>query len=405
MTSNPTDAPAPPLVNWDRLDRHLAAAGVDALLVGTPQSVTYLSDHWNLSQWSRPAAQVFALAVRGPDRHVELVLGAGGTDLVGAGGTAAPTHVRVAGRFVCDRADGPLDAEATRFADLLAGADGTGLHDQLVAAVAASGAARVAVEPRGLTAAQHAALAAALPSVELVDGERVLAGIRAVKSTREIHLLAESARATERAIAQAFGGFERGNTERDVVRAFLAALPAPDAVPLFHVLTSGPRTAMPNGQASDRVPADGDLLRFDGGCRFGHYTSDIARMAVLGGPSPKQEDYYAAVVVGLEAATAVAGPGVPASACFDAAVRAVRRNGIPHYRRHHCGHGIGIDNYDLPAVTPDSTDVLEAGMVICLETPYYELGWGGVQAEDTMVITADGVERFTHQPAELTVLR
>jgi len=40
-------------------------------------------------------------------------------------------------------------------------------------------------------------------------------------------------------------------------------------------------------------------------------------------------------------------------------------------------------------------------MVICLETPYYELGWGGVQAEDTLVVTDNGAERFTTQPAEL----
>jgi Xaa-Pro aminopeptidase len=43
-------------------------------------------------------------------------------------------------------------------------------------------------------------------------------------------------------------------------------------------------------------------------------------------------------------------------------------------------------------------------MVVCLETPYYELGWGGIQAEDTLVVTNTGVERFTEQPVNLVAV-
>jgi Xaa-Pro dipeptidase len=43
-------------------------------------------------------------------------------------------------------------------------------------------------------------------------------------------------------------------------------------------------------------------------------------------------------------------------------------------------------------------------MVICVETPYYEMGFAGLQVEDTLVITRDGVESFMLSGTELQVL-
>jgi Xaa-Pro aminopeptidase len=68
------------------------------------------------------------------------------------------------------------------------------------------------------------------------------------------------------------------------------------------------------------------------------------------------------------------------------------------------GHGIGIEVYDPPLLAPTSDDVLEEGMVVNVETPYYELGFGGVQVEDTVVVTADGYRLLTQCDRGLFVL-
>ena len=47
---------------------------------------------------------------------------------------------------------------------------------------------------------------------------------------------------------------------------------------------------------------------------------------------------------------------------------------------------------------------IEKGMVICIETPYYEIGWGGIQLEDTMLVTDKGVEFLSTLPVELKIL-
>ena len=43
-------------------------------------------------------------------------------------------------------------------------------------------------------------------------------------------------------------------------------------------------------------------------------------------------------------------------------------------------------------------------MVICLETPYYELGFGGLQVEDMIRVTADGFESLMSTGSELRIV-
>jgi Xaa-Pro aminopeptidase len=80
------------------------------------------------------------------------------------------------------------------------------------------------------------------------------------------------------------------------------------------------------------------------------------------------------------------------------------RQGIPHYERHHCGHGIGLQIYDPPSISANSDQRLEEGMVLCVETPYYEIGKYGLQIEDTVVIVADGIRRLAHTSNKLIYL-
>ncbi|MCA1648671.1 MAG: aminopeptidase P family protein, partial [Chloroflexi bacterium] len=74
---------------------------------------------------------------------------------------------------------------------------------------------------------------------------------------------------------------------------------------------------------------------------------------------------------------------------------AVRDNGIPQFARTHVGHGIGLEVYDIPLLAPTDSTPIEDGMVVQIETPYYELGWAGIQPEDTVVATPSGGKNMT----------
>jgi len=195
-----------------------------------------------------------------------------------------------------------------------------------------------------------------------------------------------------------------GVTEREAVEVYELEIVRRGAQPFFTVITIGERASLADVYPSDRAVQPGDLIRFDLGCLYKTYRSDISRTAVCGAPTDKQARYYGAVLAGEKAAIAAMKPGVPASRIFEIGVRVTRESGLPHYERTHVGHGIGLEPYDPPTLNASMETPLEPGMVFCVETPYYEHGWGGVQVEDAVEITASGVRRMTRSSQDLQII-
>jgi Xaa-Pro dipeptidase len=161
---------------------------------------------------------------------------------------------------------------------------------------------------------------------------------------------------------------------------------------------------MINVQPSERALKRGDVIRFDVGGRYRHYRSDISRIASFGEPSSKVRKYHRALEQGVLRAYDIIKPGLKASDLFNQVVETVRREGISHFSRSHVGHGIGIDGYDPPNLASSSNDALEENMVVCVETPYYELGFAGLQVEDMIRVTKDGSESLMTLGTELRVI-
>ena len=162
--------------------------------------------------------------------------------------------------------------------------------------------------------------------------------------------------------------------------------------------------ALADARPTDNALAPGQLLRFDVGCVYNGYWSDVGRTAVRGEPDELQERRYTAILAGEERQLEMLRPGVHARELFDAAVEVVEEAGLTPYRRHHCGHGIGMEIYEPPIVAPGWDETLDADMTFCLETPFYELGWGGMMVEDTVVVTENGHERLTLSDRDLRVI-
>jgi Xaa-Pro aminopeptidase len=333
----------------------------------------------------------------------------GNADLVPVGFERAPVAVTTYGDFVIPTTElalADLAPEEKQLFDLArdrAGRSGGTPVESLVTTLQelVGGQASIAIETEGLLDGDREAIREFLPGCKIAPASPILRQTRAVKTRAEVERLRRAARLSVEGFERAVAATGPGDTELDLERRLLGEFVADSGLPFLTSVTSGRRTALPNGQATDRALRAGDLVRFDGGCRYRHYASDIARIATVTAPTDKQRRYYDAVVTGIHAAESASRPGATGGEVFDAAMAATRRAGIPHYERAHCGHGIGIENYDLPRIAPGSEDILEPGMVVCLETPYYEIGWGGVQAEDTYEVTADGLDPFTRMPDEM----
>jgi Xaa-Pro aminopeptidase len=195
-----------------------------------------------------------------------------------------------------------------------------------------------------------------------------------------------------------------GATEFEIWQTLFKKVIEEGALPSWPCVGVGVRGVLSNVISASQPVKNGDLIRFDVGCVYQYYNSDCARTVVLGEANEKQRTYHHAIRIGLERALRIVRPGVRASQIFKEAMEGVRDAGIPHYRRHHVGHGIGIEPYEPPFLTETSEDILEEGMVVNVETPYYEMGLGGVQLEDTIMVTADGYRPLTKSPRGLLVV-
>lgn len=250
-----------------------------------------------------------------------------------------------------------------------------------------------------------------LPDLEAVRAQKIFREIRMVKSDEEIRRIQEAVRITEKAWESALEQTREGMTEKEFAEIYQHTIISEGDKISSKMGVYGPPIAFGRRTAfadialpSDYKLKKGDIIRLDGGCSYMGYPCDMARSAVLGQPGEKLQKYWDAIFEGEELAIDMAKPGVKASVIFNSVVEKVRKSGIPHYKRHHTGHGLGIDGYDPPLISPHDHTPLEEGMVFCFETPYYEVGWGGILHEDIVVITKNEPRYLTKFEGKLRII-
>ncbi|WP_181161323.1 M24 family metallopeptidase [Labrys okinawensis] len=238
----------------------------------------------------------------------------------------------------------------------------------------------------------------------VIDVTLDIARARATKTTGEVARLRTAARLIENGFRWVIENARAGMTEFDLTAGITGNIVAGGGIPRFVSVTTGSRSALADAYPTRRTIAKGEMIRIDAGCTVDGYWSDIARTFVFGEPDARQRRIYEALRVGLDEELAAVRAGIAANELFGVAVEAVRTNGLPEYRRQHCGHGIGLRSYDSPLINPTDATPLVEGMCLCLETPYYELGVDGMMVEDTVCVTATGHESLMTMPRELFIL-
>ncbi|MGE0604070.1 MAG: M24 family metallopeptidase [Xanthobacteraceae bacterium] len=394
------------LMNAERLLAGMKRAGLDAVVATMPENVTYTSGFWAMSQWIRRGPQAYVLT---PAANLEDAVAITSTGLVdlAADPEVWVKDVRRFGKFIVDTTPGvTLSGQDKRIQEILDQHDDGDAVGCLVRAIKDRGlqSATIGVDEIGILPEYWDKLAELLPNAKLVRASSVFRYARAIKTHEEIRRLRKSAQIADMSITAALDIAREGKTEMDLARAFHCKTVKEGGLPVLGCIGVGNRGAMTNVQPNETRIKRGAVIRFDVGGRYRHYRADIARNGIIGEPDQKTARYHNAICVGMYKAIDMIKPGVKVADVFDAAVEAVRREGISHYQRSHIGHGIGLDGYDAPNIAPSNAESFEEGMVICVETPYYEMGYAGLQVEDTMVVTRDGVDTFMLTDAKLRVI-
>jgi Xaa-Pro aminopeptidase len=242
-------------------------------------------------------------------------------------------------------------------------------------------------------------------------GSSILGALRIIKDADEVALLTEAAHAADRVVAQIAAGPLVGRTESDVareVRERLIAEGHDEAI--FAIVGSGPNSASPHHEASDRVIAAGEPIVLDIGGTIDGYGSDITRtLWVTGGDATRGPDerfrHLFSVLFGAQAAaTRMVRPGVSAETLDAAARRPIEAEGFGDGFFHRTGHGIGLEGHEDPYIVAGNDTALVEGMAFSIEPGIYLDGDHGARIEDIVVCGPDGPITLNEAPRELYVV-
>lgn len=359
------------LRNDARLTAEMAADGLDAVVCFSMENVLYLS------------GALFSLQDNIRERLAAAVMTADGADCLIC--ATNETSAIEGDAHVADLR-GYVEFAATAV-DLLA--------DWLTERGLARGT--IGIETRYLMVAPYEALRRRLPEARLVPGDRAVEVARAVKTPDHVALIARASRLTEEAVARAFAATRGGDTERAMAMRLIQEMMAAGADVVRHcVLTAGDNAvhAHPYPSAA-KILEPGDPIRVDVGGLFGGTGSDIARMAVVGPPSPEQRRHYGILRACVTETATHLRPGVAAREVYAACVAAYAGHGVD-YARDHIGHSLSIlGGHDEPMLHGRSGTVLEDGMVIALEPIFRDAAGRRYTVEDTYLVTPQGGKLLT----------
>lgn len=228
-----------------------------------------------------------------------------------------------------------------------------------------------------------------------------IAPLRAIKDAEELRLLEEAARHADAIVEETADFMRPGMSETEVARFVTDRFAAAGDRECWVIVASGPHSALPHHQTSDRRLVEGEPVLLDLGAFTGGYGSDITRTYWLGPPPEDAARIHRVVdearARGIEAARAGA-------SCEDvdrAARGVIERAGYGEHFIHRTGHGVGLEVHEPPYLVSGNRGPLERGMVHSVEPGIYLPGRFGVRLEDLVVVEAGGGRRLNHAARDL----
>lgn len=224
-------------------------------------------------------------------------------------------------------------------------------------------------------------------------GTRLL-DIRAHKDSGEIEALRQAVQHTESAFGALLKWVRPGMTEREIAQKLDSLLVEHgcQGVSFETLVQTGPNSALPHGNVTDRKLEANDFLLVDFGGRYDGYPADLTRTVCLGTPTVEMQRIYDTVLAANRAGCAAAGPGIACGDVDKAARDVIEAADYGQYFIHRTGHGLGLEVHELPQMASGVTAKLEVGNVFTVEPGIYVPGLGGVRIEDNVVVTPDGCE-------------
>jgi Xaa-Pro aminopeptidase len=239
--------------------------------------------------------------------------------------------------------------------------------------------------------------------IEFIDGDNLFRRIRYIKSAPEIELMrlagaknADAALATARSI-------EKGMSYFDIERRFGAECALRGSTITF-ILAGVTLGLLPDAEV---VPGKPFLI--DAVSNFREYHGDFARTIVLGEPSKAVQLRANAQQAAREATFNTLKPGTRYSDIMKAGFEAYKKAGGNPDTLIVNPHSLGLQHTDQPYSDKNPWRggedlVLKKDMVITVDLPFIEVGFGAGHNEDLLLITETGYEVMHSEEQPLVIV-
>ena len=259
---------------------------------------------------------------------------------------------------------------------------------------------RIGIEKEYIPWAVFEKMRKIFPSVTFVNATKFFEELRMTKSNDQIAKIKEVLRIHEKALRYMLQNAKKGITEEEACALMQRLVTDEGAEVKFLDVGAGIRTIFPCLPTQNKLKK-GDIFRIDFGLMKEHYCSDICRTAVVGEPNPEQKHVHEAIALAENKIIEAVRPGIRTSQLFDIGIESMKTSGFPSYKRHHLGHGIGLEAHEPPVIGPENGTILKPRMVLCVEVPYYKINFGGMNLEDTILVTEKKCEILSRSNREL----
>ena len=147
---------------------------------------------------------------------------------------------------------------------------------------------KIAVEPTRLQFLEMEYLRETAPQAKFVDGSAVFHRLRLHKDAQEITAMRKAVDIAQVAFQKLIPFIQIGKTEHELANRLTSLLlecGSDPELPFQVILSSGPNSANPHAEPSERKLQPGDLVVVDWGASYQGYASDLTRTLVMGDPN------------------------------------------------------------------------------------------------------------------------
>jgi Xaa-Pro dipeptidase len=271
---------------------------------------------------------------------------------------------------------------------------------------------RIGIEKRGwfLTVALYEQLEAALTGI--ADGSNIIERLRQVKSPCEISYLEQAATYVDIGMRAAIDKLGVGATENDLVAAMFQGSVAAGSeyFGMEPLVSVGPRSGVPHGTWRRRVIETGDPVFLEMAAVHNRYHSALMRTAWMGDPPDLAKRMYDTCLEALQAALDALKPGATCAEVHAACQATIDKNGFTDAFRKRTGYSTGLSfapdwgEGNVLSLFRGVEQIIEPGMAFHIPPALRDYGVFTVGVSETAIVTESGCRTLSTIPRDLILV-